>query len=156
MRVLCVRVAQSCPTLCDPMDCRAPGSCQWNSPGKNTGVGCHCLHQRIFPTQGSTQSLLYCRWILYRLRHQGALVRVYSGDLNRGSLVAQLVKNLPAMRESSWVGKIPWRREWLSTQVFWSGEFRGMYSLWGRRVGNHWATFTLIQAEEIFPLKSKE
>ena len=24
----------------------------WNSPGKNTGVGCHCLLQGLFPTQG--------------------------------------------------------------------------------------------------------
>ena len=28
--------------------------CPWDSPGKNTGVGCHFLLQRIFPTQGST------------------------------------------------------------------------------------------------------
>ena len=27
--------------------------CPWNSPGKNTGVGCHAFLQRIFPTQGS-------------------------------------------------------------------------------------------------------
>ena len=31
---------QSCPTLCDP---RLP--CPWDSPGKNTGVGCHFLLQ---------------------------------------------------------------------------------------------------------------
>ena len=37
-------VAQSCPTLCDPMDCNPPGSSVcWNSPGKNTGVGFHIL-----------------------------------------------------------------------------------------------------------------
>ena len=27
--------------------------CPWNSPGKNTGVGCHALLQGIFPTQGT-------------------------------------------------------------------------------------------------------
>ena len=27
--------------------------CPWDSPGKNTGVGCHFLLQGIFPTQGS-------------------------------------------------------------------------------------------------------
>ena len=32
---------QSCPTLCDPT--RLP--CPWDSPGKNTGVGCHFLLQ---------------------------------------------------------------------------------------------------------------
>ena len=38
------------------------------------------------------------------------------------SLVAQLVKNLPAMWET-WVGKIPWRRAWQPTPVFLPGEF---------------------------------
>ena len=47
-------------------------------------------------------------------------------------LVAQLVKNLPAMWEN-WVGKIPWRREGLLTPVFWPREFHGMYSPWGRK-----------------------
>ena len=45
--------------------------CPWNSPGKNTGVGCHCLFQEIFPTQGSNLSLLHCREILYHLSQQG-------------------------------------------------------------------------------------
>ena len=32
---------QSCPTVCDPMDCSLPGSSvHGDSPGKNTGVGC--------------------------------------------------------------------------------------------------------------------
>ena len=36
---------QSCLTLWDPMDGSPPGSCPWDSPGKNTGVGCHFLLQ---------------------------------------------------------------------------------------------------------------
>ena len=36
---------QSCPTLCDPRDGSPPGSRPWDSPGKNTGVGCHFLLQ---------------------------------------------------------------------------------------------------------------
>ena len=39
--------------------------CPWNSPGKNTGVGCHDLLQGIFPTQGSNPYLPHCGWILY-------------------------------------------------------------------------------------------
>ena len=31
----------------------------------------------------------------------------------------------------SWVGKIPRRREWLPTPVFWPGEFHGQRSLAG-------------------------
>ena len=38
---------QSCPTLCDPIDGSPPGSRPWDSPGKNTGVGCHFLLQCI-------------------------------------------------------------------------------------------------------------
>ena len=33
--------------------------CPWDSPGKNTGVGCGALLQGIFPTQGSKLHLLY-------------------------------------------------------------------------------------------------
>ena len=39
------KLLQSCPTLCDPTDGSPPGSCPWDSPGKNTGVGCHFLLQ---------------------------------------------------------------------------------------------------------------
>ena len=42
--------------------------------------------------------------------------------IKRAFLVAQLVKNLPAMQETSqfdpWVRKIPWRRDRLPTPVF--------------------------------------
>ena len=31
----------------------------WDSPGKNTGVGCHALLQGIFPTQGLNLSLSF-------------------------------------------------------------------------------------------------
>ena len=57
-----------------PMDCNLPGSSvHGDSPGKNTGVGCHALLQGIFPTQGLNPGLPQCRWILYHLSHQEAL-----------------------------------------------------------------------------------
>ena len=60
-------------TLCDPVDCSPPGSSvHGDSPGKNTGVGCHTFLQGIFQTQGSNPGLLYCRHILYHLSHQGS------------------------------------------------------------------------------------
>ena len=66
--VLCL-VAQSCPTLCDLMDCSPPGSSvHGDSPGKYTGVGCHPLLQGIFPTQESNPGLLHCRRMLYHLK----------------------------------------------------------------------------------------
>ena len=48
--------------------------------------------------------------------------------------VAQLIKNcLQCGRPGfhPWVGKIPWRREWLPTPIFWPGEFNGLYGPWG-------------------------
>ena len=39
--------------------------CPWDSPGKNTGVDCHSLLQRIFPTQGWNLGLLHCRQMPY-------------------------------------------------------------------------------------------
>ena len=54
-----VLVAQLCLTLFDPMECSPPGSSvHGDSPGKNTGVGCHALLQGIFPTQGSNPGLV--------------------------------------------------------------------------------------------------
>ena len=58
---VCAKLLQSCPTPCDPMDSRL--LCPWDSPGKNTGVGCHFLLQGIFPAWGSNRRLLcLLRW----------------------------------------------------------------------------------------------
>ena len=46
--------------------------CPWDSPGKNTGVGCHVLLQGIFLTQALNWGLLHCRRILYQLSYQGS------------------------------------------------------------------------------------
>ena len=48
--------------------------CPWNSPDKNTGVGCHSFIQGIFLTQGLNLDLPHCRQILYHLSHQGSLL----------------------------------------------------------------------------------
>ena len=63
-------VAQSSPTLCDPIDYSLPGSpVHGDSPGENTRVGYHALLQEIFPTQGSNPGLPHSDG-LYRLSHQ--------------------------------------------------------------------------------------
>ena len=64
-------VAQSCPTLLDPMDCSLPGSSvhgilqarilEWVAISFSRG---------IFPTQGLNPGLPRCRQTLYRLCHQ--------------------------------------------------------------------------------------
>ena len=52
-----------CLTLCDPWT----GSptrllCSWDSPGNKTGVGCHSLFQRIFPTRQDPSLLCLLFW----------------------------------------------------------------------------------------------
>ena len=57
---MCAKSLQSCLTLYDPMDCIPPGSSvHGDSPGKNTGMGCHAFLQGIFPSQGSKVRLLH-------------------------------------------------------------------------------------------------
>ena len=72
--VLCL-VAQSCSILCNPMDCSpSDSSVHGDSLGKNTGVGCHALFKRIFPSQGSNPGLPHCRQILSWQSHKGSPV----------------------------------------------------------------------------------
>ena len=51
--------AQSCLTLCNPMDCSPSGSSVLGILGKNSGVGCYFPLQGIFLTQGSNPCLLH-------------------------------------------------------------------------------------------------
>ena len=95
-------VAQSCPTLSDPMDCSLP----WEFPGKSTGVGCHCLlHLRKAVRDNS--SCIYCN-VLYHVqiwsqlgwpRNWVWLIPSQTSLVPSASLVAQLVKNPPTMQE---------------------------------------------------------
>ena len=59
--------------FCDPMDCSPPGSSvRVDSPGKNTGAGCHFLLQGIFPTQAANLRLLYWQVDSFPLSHLGS------------------------------------------------------------------------------------
>ena len=59
--MMLVLATQSCPALCNPMDCSPPSS------------SVHGILQarvlEVFPIQGSNLSLLCCRQILYQLSH---------------------------------------------------------------------------------------
>ena len=79
--VLCL-VTLSCLTVSPP-----GSSVHGDSPSENTGVGCHALLQDIFPMQGSNPGLPHCRWILYRLSHQGSprILEWVTWPFSRGS-----------------------------------------------------------------------
>ena len=63
-----VKVAQSCPTLCDSRDYTVHGILQ-----ARILEWVVSLLQGIFPTQGSNPGLPPCRQILYKLSHKGSL-----------------------------------------------------------------------------------
>ena len=94
----------------------------------------------LVPCTADRSRFIYWTHEFLLFLHRLVLSWIY-GICNVMSLVAQKVKNLPASRRPGfdpWVGKIPWRREWLSTPVFLSGEFHGQrslvgYSPWGHK-----------------------
>ena len=72
-----------------PCGLQPPGPlCPWDSPGKNTGVGCYFLLQGIFPTQGSNPNLVSQEDSL-ALSHQGSLDLGFR-PLRRGSSLPYL------------------------------------------------------------------
>ena len=83
-----VKVAQSCPTLCNPIVYIVHGILQ------NTGVGSLSLLQGIFPTQESNQGLLY-----YSYRPTELSGSQYSGLENSMDCIVHGVAKRPALAE---------------------------------------------------------
>ena len=75
----------------------------WNSPGQNTGVGCHALLQGIFPTQGSSPGLPHCGWILYQLSHRGSpkILKWVAYPFSSGSSQPGIELGSPALQADS-------------------------------------------------------
>ena len=113
LTLCCCLVVQSCLTFCDLMDSSPPGSSDHgDSPGNNTGVGCHALLQCIFLTQGSNLNLLclpHCRQILYPLNHLGSshaevllLYSIKSENQAKNVTSSLLTKQLEILKISNW------------------------------------------------------
>ena len=96
------------------MDCSPPGSSvHRDSPGKNTGMGCHALLQGIFPTQGLNPGLPHCRQIAYHLSHQGSILLLlthltlqpYFVDIIIIFIILQIMKLKHNFKGNSWALK---------------------------------------------------
>ena len=125
--------------------------CPWDSPGKNTGEGCHSLLWGIFLTQGSNPGVQHCRQILYHLSHHEvniiqlpilqhlrrhnkekvtwAWLSFPGGSVGKES--ASNAGNAGRRESDPWVGKFPWRKAWQPTPVFLPRESHGQRSLVG-------------------------
>ena len=53
-----------------------------------------------------------------------------------------------------WFGKIPWRKEWLPTPVFWPGEFHGLYRPWSLKEADMTEQLSLSRDERMLILNS--
>ena len=58
-------VTQLCPTLCDPWIVATKLLRPWDSPSKNTEVGCHFLSISFFILLSTSQLLIQCFWHCY-------------------------------------------------------------------------------------------
>ena len=102
--------------------------CLWDSPCKNTGVGCHALLQGIFLMQGSNPGLPHCRRILYQMSHQGSPglgIRPYYSNGKESACNTRDPGSILGSRRSPGVS------EWQPTPVFLHGESHGQRSLAG-------------------------
>ena len=84
-------------------------------------------------------------WVLIKQNRISKLKNKTNTHKKMASLVAQMVKNIRLQcgrcRFNTWVGKIPWRREWLPTLVLLPGKSHGQRSLvgygpWGHKVSD--------------------
>ena len=105
---VCCLVAQSCPTLCNPMDCSPPGSSVHEISQSRILEYVlkeeYFLLQGIFLIQGSNSGLLYCRQILYCLSHQG------SPDLQGKGRKTPVLPSNYFSHTGPLLGKFKWRQ----------------------------------------------
>ena len=87
-------VTQSCPALCDPVDCSPPGSLSTGFFREEHWAGCHALLQGIFPTQGSKLCLLH--W------QADSLPQSQQGSLTFSLHTHTHTPNEPNMHQKTW------------------------------------------------------
>ena len=152
---MCCQSLQSCPALCNPMDCSPREPMGILQARMNTGMGCHALLQGIFLTQGSNQCLLWlqhCRWILYPLSHGGSFIqrcrhqqRKPQGRKKRRALLGR-----PSTEERKCFKKragddivCHWRKSKVKTEKWWFGI--------KEKIGKHGISDLSDDLSQVFP-----
>ena len=145
-------VAQSCPILCDPVDCGPPGSFVHGIfPARILEWVAMPSYQprRIFPTQESNWAFLHCMQIPYCLSHQGSprILEWVAYPFSRGSsqprnatgvfciaagfFISWATREAHALVTQILFGSLLWRRQWHPAPVLLSGKSHGWRSLVG-------------------------
>ena len=78
LRMLTAQLLSRVRCFATPWTVAPQAPLSWDSPGRNTGVGCHALLQGIFLTQGSHPCLQHYRQILYLSVTREALNQLYN------------------------------------------------------------------------------
>ena len=106
-----------------------------------------CLSPDLVWHSQSPSTLLHMTLFLSLLCPSSISLYKYTTFFIWASQLALVVKNPPCQfrrqKFDPWVGKIPWRRAWQLTPVFWPGESHGQRSLW--QVLVHWVAKSRIQ-----------
>ena len=98
--------------------------CPWDSPGKNTRVGCHSLLQGIFPTQGPRDQTRVsyisctCRWVLYHWHHLGRPLRMICLHKLFGILLFKKSISFPHLCMCLNISLIVWTHGYLFVLMF--------------------------------------
>ena len=140
-------VTQLCLTLCDLIKGGFPGGSLVKNPPANAGdtVWSLCWEDPLEKKMATHSGTL--AWEIPWTEEPGGLQSMgsqrFGHDCNNwawsksyrcASLMAQMVKNLPAIREM-WVQSLGWedplKKKWLPTPVFWPREFHGLKCPWG-------------------------
>ena len=87
--------------------------CPWDFPGKNTGLGCHFLLQKIFPVLGLNPCLPCCRQTLYYLSHQKS----------------HLMRRTDSLEKTLMLGKIEGRRRRGQQRMRWLDDITNMMDM---------------------------
>ena len=142
----CCSVSQSCPTLCEPMDCSPAGS------SVHGILQTRILEWVAIPfSRGSSwpRDRIPVSCIAGRFFTIWAIMKLKFSKNNGASLVAQRLKHLPAMREN-WVQSLGWEdplekemathSSILAWRIPWTEEPGGLQSTGLQRVGHVWVT----------------
>ena len=103
----------------------------WNFPGKNSEVGCYFLLQGIFQTQGLNSRLLCLLHQQVDSLPPGKLYFIYSSvyiwGFPRGSGGKEFACSVEDLGSIPGLGRSPGEGKGYPSQLFWPGEFYGLY-----------------------------
>ena len=145
-------------TICSLPDSSIHG----DSPGKNTGVGCHALLQGIFPIQESNPDLRHCRQI-------SVLISIWNKLWSCSSVSEEFICNTGDLGSIPWLGRSPGGGHGNPLQYSFQENLHGQrslagYSSWGQKESdmterlnwtelNNISDFPVIQSTNFYCLR---